>query len=79
MLCTDAAEIFRRVATKVLLSLKVENPQKVLWMVAFLLIFGEYIAVTARGFALQPIPKQSCLLSVWSTFTSINTSEGSVY
>lgn len=29
-----------RVATKVLLSLKVENPQKVLWMVAFLLIFG---------------------------------------
>ncbi|KAL0020140.1 hypothetical protein WJX77_006430 [Trebouxia sp. C0004] len=29
-----------RVATKILLSLKVENPQKVLWMVAFLLIFG---------------------------------------
>jgi len=36
-----SAYVCHRVATKVLLSLKVEHPQKVLWIVAFLLIFGE--------------------------------------
>ncbi|KAA6420141.1 MAG: hypothetical protein FRX49_09990 [Trebouxia sp. A1-2] len=35
-----ARTVVDRVATKILLSLKVEHPQKVLWMVAFLLIFG---------------------------------------
>lgn len=32
-----------RLATNTLLRLHVENPQKVLWMVFFLLIFGELL------------------------------------